>query len=473
MNTNNLLKYFVFALFVANTVNADVTNPAVFRNENFVTKTTKNVIVVGGGMAGLAAAITLIDNGCNVTLLESQNYIGGKLYAEELGGIQSNLGAQYILEAMHPIIDYYLNTIRTKKINDLKTGYIQNGVYNDMTMLYLLKILGAVNTISQDRAASLGDKEFYFDKLPDNALWNQFENMAADYYLNTYQTLDADAAAYIAANLKSETGGSLSNLMALMPVGWYGDLEQGDKYLLKDGNEALAVAIKDDIIAKGGTVLLDKAVNNIAINGSSVNVACLDSSSYTADYVVVATPSYVAKNIVSGLSTEKQTALNAVDYSKIAIVSLYVKDFPAGNDLHGVLYLDNNNIDGFLSQTGSILNIGKSNRYLLQETNVVNAIVTNETLLNMSDVNLVSYVATQLQTTESNFNPNCDLISSIVKRYDKGIVKFPLQYLTTYQAQLQTSVDNKIFFAGDYIYSPDLAGAAWAGQRAAEGILAQ
>ncbi|MBU4269279.1 FAD-dependent oxidoreductase [Candidatus Dependentiae bacterium] len=447
---------------------------AVFElSENINRTNPKNVAVVGGGMAGLTTAIILIDNGCNVTLLESQNYIGGKLYSEEIGGIQSNLGAQYVFDAMHPVIDYYINIIRKKKLNDLKTGYIENGIYNNLTLLYLLKIMSAIGIMSEDRAASLGDKAFYFDKLPDNQLWNQFENMTTNYYLNTYKTLDPDAAKYIAANLKSETGGDLNNLMGLMPVGWYGDLEQGDRYLLKDGNESLAVAIKDDIVAKGGTVLLEKTVTNVAVNGEAVTISCLDSSNYTADYVVIATPSYIAKNIVSGLSTEKTNALNAVDYSKIAIVSLYVKNFPTGNDLHGVLYLDDNNIGGFLSQTGSILNIGKSNRYLLKETNVVNAIVTNETLLNMSDVNLVNYVATQLQTTEPNFNPNCDVISYLIKRYDKGIVKFPLQYLTNYQAQLQAPVSNKIFFAGDYIYSPDLAGAAWAGDRAAQAILAQ
>lgn len=60
-----------------------------------------------------------------------------------------------------------------------------------------------------------------------------------------------------------------------------------------------------------------------------------------------------------------------------------------------------------------------------------------------------------------------------IKRFTNGIVKFPPQFISTNQDDLKSSISDKIFFAGDYIYSPDLAGAAWSGARAAEAILAQ
>ncbi len=438
-----------------------------------VTKTTKSVLVVGGGMAGLAAAVTAIDNGCNVTLLESQNYIGGKLYSEELGGIQSNLGAQYIYNNMHPIIDYYIGDIRKKTLNDLKTAYIKNGNYHNLNLLFLAKLLIGLNAIAGDYSSSIGTKEFYFDKDPQNTIWNTLENMGTDTYLYNYQSLNQDVADYIAAGLAGEAGGDVSTLAGIVPVGWYGNVDQDVRYLLKDGNESLAKAIKDDLIFKGATVLTNKVVTNVIINGYSVDVTCLDSSTYSADYAVVATPAYIAKNIVSGLSTAKQTALNAVDYASIAIVSLYVKQFPLGKNLHGVLYMDED-INGWLSQTGRIFDIGTSDRYFLQATNVVNAIVTDSTLLAMNDANLVDAVGEELEICAGIlFNHENDVIDSIVNRYDNGIAKLPLQFLTNYQADLQASVSDKIFFAGDYMYSPDLAGAAWAGARAADEILAQ
>jgi protoporphyrinogen oxidase len=439
-----------------------------------ITKTTKNVVVVGSGMAGLASAITLIDNGCNVTLLESDNKVGGKLYSEELGGIKSNLGAQYIYEAMHPIIDYYMNPIRTKKIRDLKSAYIKNGNFHHVGLFFLLKLIGDINIIAQDRASSLGLKNFYFDKDPQNALWNQFEAMSAENYLNNFQTaLDPDVVDFISASLVGEAGGDISNLTGIIPVGWYGDLDQGSKFLLKDGNDSLADAIKDDFVLKGGVVLFNKSVTNVSINGSLVDIACSDNSTYSADYVVVATPAYVTKNIVSGLSTAKQTALDNVEYAPIAIVSLYVKDFPTGDVLDAVLYMDEN-INGFINQTGSIFDIGNSDRYRLQKTTVVNSTVTDPTMLAMNDNDLVAAVGDEIEkSTILCFNPDNDIIDYSIKRFTNGIVKFPTQYLTTNQSDLQSSVSDMIFFAGDYMYSPDLSGAAWAGQRAAQEILAQ
>ena len=106
-------------------------------------------------------------------------------------------------------------------------------------------------------------------------------------------------------------------------------------------------------------------------------------------------------------------------------------------------------------------------------TNVVNSIVTDPAVLALSDNDMIAVVGSELQKSSLFFNPNNDIIDSMIKRYDNGIVKLSLQFLTNYQADLQSSVSDKIFFAGDYIYSPDLAGAAWAGERAAEAIVAQ
>jgi isorenieratene synthase len=40
----------------------------------------KNVLIVGGGLAGLSAALELADRGYNVTIKEKSDRIGGKLF---------------------------------------------------------------------------------------------------------------------------------------------------------------------------------------------------------------------------------------------------------------------------------------------------------------------------------------------------------------------------------------------------------
>ena len=162
-----------------------------------------------------------------------------------------------------------------------------------------------------------------------------------------------------------------------------------------------------------------------------------------------------------------------MEYSPIAVVSLYVKQFPLGRNVHGVLYMDED-INGWISQTGKRTDIGVSDPYRLQPTNVVNVIVTDPVMLAKNDADLVEAVGQALEVSGGVlFNHEDDVLDSFIKRYDNGIAKLPLQFLTNYQDTLKSSISNKIFFAGDYIYSPDLAGAAWAGARAADQIIAQ
>src|SRR3954469_18609721 len=56
-----------------------------------------HVVVVGGGISGLAAAHRLAGAGARVTLLEASDRLGGKLHADEIAGVPVDLGAESIL----------------------------------------------------------------------------------------------------------------------------------------------------------------------------------------------------------------------------------------------------------------------------------------------------------------------------------------------------------------------------------------
>src|SRR5215469_16573916 len=57
----------------------------------------RTVAVIGGGVAGLAAAFLLKDAGVAVTVLEGSPRLGGKLSVSEVGGVAVDAGAEALL----------------------------------------------------------------------------------------------------------------------------------------------------------------------------------------------------------------------------------------------------------------------------------------------------------------------------------------------------------------------------------------
>jgi protoporphyrinogen oxidase len=62
-------------------------------------------VIVGGGIAGLAAAYCLRDSGASVTVLEASPAIGGKLAVAEVAGHQVDVGAEALLARRPEAID--------------------------------------------------------------------------------------------------------------------------------------------------------------------------------------------------------------------------------------------------------------------------------------------------------------------------------------------------------------------------------
>lgn len=59
----------------------------------------KKVIVIGAGIAGLATAYRLTQEGCDVTVLESKNRVGGRLFTFQWEGFHVEFGAHFVTGA--------------------------------------------------------------------------------------------------------------------------------------------------------------------------------------------------------------------------------------------------------------------------------------------------------------------------------------------------------------------------------------
>ncbi|MEC8733705.1 MAG: FAD-dependent oxidoreductase, partial [Planctomycetota bacterium] len=54
------------------------------------------IVVVGGGLAGLASAVELARTGCSVTLVERNQHLGGKMNVMEVDGFTFDMGPTII-----------------------------------------------------------------------------------------------------------------------------------------------------------------------------------------------------------------------------------------------------------------------------------------------------------------------------------------------------------------------------------------
>ena len=70
-------------------------------------KTQPKVIVIGAGMAGLAAASELHGLGCKVVVLEARDRIGGRCWTDNVDGRIIDLGAGKIPESSSLIIQTF------------------------------------------------------------------------------------------------------------------------------------------------------------------------------------------------------------------------------------------------------------------------------------------------------------------------------------------------------------------------------
>jgi hypothetical protein len=117
-----------------------------------------NVIVIGAGIAGLAATLRLVERGFQVTLLERNKWLGGKLGAHQAGG-----GGDFHEHSYHMYLNWYHNFWRiTEEIGARKhfeprhsMGYLRRGGGDWAPRLVRTTDVGAPETACQNLMSGL------------------------------------------------------------------------------------------------------------------------------------------------------------------------------------------------------------------------------------------------------------------------------------------------------------------------------
>ncbi|MBD2122027.1 FAD-dependent oxidoreductase [Trichocoleus sp. FACHB-262] len=118
----------------------------------FGTRARQNFVILGGGLAGLAAAQELLKRGCKVTLIEQGAEVGGLARTFEQGGFRFDIGG-HRFHSNNPTVVQWLKDLLGK---DLRVVPRTSHIYlNQQFVNYPIQLPGALSIFSPFKAAQM------------------------------------------------------------------------------------------------------------------------------------------------------------------------------------------------------------------------------------------------------------------------------------------------------------------------------
>lgn len=237
------------------------------------------ILIIGAGMAGLAAARSLSDQGLKVTLIEARERIGGRIHTSRVWPeLPMDLGASWIHGQRQNPITELANAAQAKRVS---TSYDNAELYIDAR----LKQLGVQGT-----------NETAMEKLVTKAL-KQAANLATDISLQAavdrvvnkplspgYQ---AQLNFYLNSTYEQEYSGSTKEISAQT-------VDDNEEFSGADVLFPQGYAQIPHYLAQGLDLRLGQIVSSIYYGSTGVTVKTQDQT-YQADYVIVTLPLGVLK----------------------------------------------------------------------------------------------------------------------------------------------------------------------------------
>lgn len=273
-----------------------------------------NILVVGAGVAGLAAARELKFKGFKVTVLEGRNRIGGRIFTDKSIGLPVDLGASWI----HGINNNPIGKLaRDSQIRILPTDYDNIQIYRNNGKLLGEKEIETGDSLYQRVMKQAKAMSENLDR--DISVAEAVKRIANQEKLTLQQ--QGILQWQLNSNIIIENGTDLDRLSI-----WEWDEDEafgGKDYLFPGGYDQII-----QVLAKGIDIKLQQKVMAINYNDSGVLVKT-DKGTFQADAIVITLPVGVLKseNITFSppLPSRKRAAINSLD---MGVLNKVVLKFP-------------------------------------------------------------------------------------------------------------------------------------------------
>jgi protoporphyrinogen/coproporphyrinogen III oxidase len=419
----------------------------------------KRIAVIGGGMAGTAAAHTLRKLDYDVTIFEQNDRLGGRIHTMSGGGMTFELGAGFFT-------NLYTNIFRFLKenqlIEDLKTRKSQ-GLLMRGGAAYLLSPANLI----RNKPISIGAQSKLFvsllgvlwkwrrfdahepwrsypsgSKVMSEALSGRYGQELLDYFIQPI----FDGYCYWDAKRTSE---AMWTLMC--------KLVNGPTYVLPNG-----LGVLPESAAKGCKVLLSHTVSKVTrLQDEMYDLTVKGTDGEKTerfDGVVCATTASVAKMIIADLSIEQEQFFSSVHYTSTVILARVYK----------LSVAPPNQAIAYPRKDGGILSavtISSNDDATLVKIFASGA--SGSALSTKSDDEISMLLADAAELPDDFKVP----LFEYVQRWSEALPEFTAEHNEQLRlfagGQVESAVD-ELVFAGDYIGGPFMDGAFWSGTRAAE-----
>ncbi len=302
------------------------------------------VVVIGGGVAGLAAAHRLVQRGARVTVLEASDRVGGKLLPGEIAGARVDFGAESML-ARRPEAVALAREVgladRLKPPATASASLWTRGALRPMPKGHVMGVPGTASALtgvlSEDglrrieRDADLPRTEvgedvavgaYVAERLGREVVDRLVEPLLGGVYAGDAYRISMRSAVpqlFQAAR----THDSLTEAVREIQAKAAAAQQTGPVFMgIEGGVGRLPLAVAESVRARGGEIVTGAPVTELRREPSGRWRIVAGDRVLHADAVVVAVPAPAAAGLLRAEAPTAAAELSAVEYASMALVTL-------------------------------------------------------------------------------------------------------------------------------------------------------
>ena len=318
------------------------------------------VVVIGAGIAGLAAAHRLLERGARVTVLEASDRVGGKLLPGEVAGARVDLGAESMLarrpeavalarevglaDRLQPPATATASLWTRGALRPFPKGHVMGvpGTASALAGVLSEEGLARIERDAELPRTEVGDDvavgEYVAERLGREVVDRLLEPMLGGVYAgDAYRISMRSAIPQLFQVARTHT--SLTEGVRELQAKAVAAQQTGPVFMgIRGGIGTLPLAVADSVRARGGEILTRTPVTELRRTPEGDWRVGSGEREWRADAVVVAAPAPVAARLLRAETPGAAAELDAVEYASMALVTLaYRRDGAALPDGSGFL----------------------------------------------------------------------------------------------------------------------------------------